>query len=809
MLKLSRVLKDYRQSGALNALMSVHAAIDENVFLTKGGDLLMVLKAAAVDPECFDEAPLDAIARRLESGIRIFDENFRLYQYLLKQQASPASQGNDPNPIVEHAIESRLDYLRQKDLYSIETYLVVAYEGWQHPASWGPGLTALAQGPLARISELLSSEKRIQKMGQEIERAKEQLSNKVNSFVVQLRDCMMFEILGKQRAFRFLYELLNYEPYKRAAGRLRYDSFVDFQACNSALECHRDHLRLDDFYVRVLTLKDPPVQTYAHMLRGLQEIACPCVLASEWKPQDNWRVRKFIQSKRRHFHNSKSSLLNYLNSSQTQPKDMLIDNGALAQVDDLGACLQELEVNGRSFGQFSFTAVLYAKEDGRVKKAAAELFKTFGAGDAQLTEERYNLLNAWLAVLPGNRAYNLRRLWLTNSNYADLTLLFAPQAGEPRNTHLNEEALASLETNHDTLYFLNLHHQDVAHTAIFGATGSGKSFLLNFLLTHLQKYQPLTYLFDLGGSYKVLTELFSGAYVTLRPGQQEVTINPFTLPPTPENLHFLFSFVKVLAESGGAALRAEDERDLFDQIENLYAIEPAQRRLLTLSNIVNRPLRASLQKWVQGGQYGAWFDHSEDNLTLAPFQAFDFEGMDKYPQLLEPLLFYILHRASASIDDPERATTFKTFVMDEAWRFLLHPTIRLYLIEALKTWRKKNAAMILATQSTEDLTASETLRVVIESCATKLFLANPGMDRRLCRELFALNEKEAALIGELVPKRQILVKRPDHAKVVNLNVGRKDYWLYTSDAFEAEKRRQALKEHGLSKGLDLLARSEL
>ena len=37
--------------------------------------------------------------------------------------------------------------------------------------------------------------------------------------------------------------------------------------------------------------------------------------------------------------------------------------------------------------------------------------------------------------------------------------------------------------------------------------------------------------------------------------------------------------------------------------------------------------------------------------------------------------------------------------MDEAWRFIQHPTLRAYVQEGLKTWRKRNAAMVLATQT--------------------------------------------------------------------------------------------------------------
>src|SRR5260370_21727848 len=150
-------------------------------------------------------------------------------------------------------------------------------------------------------------------------------------------------------------------------------------------------------------------------------------------------------------------------------------------------------------------------------------------------------------------------------------------------------------------------------------------------------------------------------------------------------------------------MNAADGQDLFEQIENLYEIAPDQRRLLTLSNIVNRSLRAQLQRWVAGGPYASLFDNAEDNLTFARFQAFDFEGMDKIPDQLEPLLFYILHRANAAIHEVQDTIRFKAFVMDEAWRFFRHPVIKLYILEALTTWRNKNAAMIMATQSIEAL----------------------------------------------------------------------------------------------------------
>src|SRR5262249_43015699 len=152
--------------------------------------------------------------------------------------------------------------------------------------------------------------------------------------------------------------------------------------------------------------------------------------------------------------------------------------------------------------------------------------------------ERYNLLNAWLAAIPGSAARNLRRMYLLNTNYADLSFLFTVDQGDRRNEHLGRECLAVLETEDQTPFHLNLHYADIAHAVVLGATGSGKSFLLNFLLTHLQKYDPYTVIFDLGDGYERLTARMGGGYLRLGLDHRAVTINPFALPPTREERHF-------------------------------------------------------------------------------------------------------------------------------------------------------------------------------------------------------------------------------------------------------------------------------
>jgi type IV secretory pathway VirB4 component len=101
MKSLARILKDYQDAGALHELVSVQSVIGEGVFATKSGDLMMILRMGGVDYEGLDPDQVDAIARRFEAALRIFDEDYRIYQYLLKRD-SPAIPCQDyANPVVQ------------------------------------------------------------------------------------------------------------------------------------------------------------------------------------------------------------------------------------------------------------------------------------------------------------------------------------------------------------------------------------------------------------------------------------------------------------------------------------------------------------------------------------------------------------------------------------------------------------------------------------------------------------------------------------------------------------------------------------
>ncbi len=87
----------------------------------------------------------------------------------------------------------------------------------------------------------------------------------------------------------------------------------------------------------MLTLKEPPAHTFPLLFQALYEIPSNLVLASEWQREGQGAVRREIHAKRRHFHNAKVSLTNYVTDTSATPADVLVDDSATAVVRDLGA----------------------------------------------------------------------------------------------------------------------------------------------------------------------------------------------------------------------------------------------------------------------------------------------------------------------------------------------------------------------------------------------------------------------------------------------------------------------------------------
>src|SRR3546814_15687929 len=95
-------------------------------------------------------------------------------------------------------------------------------------------------------------------------------------------------------------------------------------------------------------------------------------------------------------------------------------------------------------------------------------------------------------------------------------------------------------------------------------------------------------------------------------------------------------------------------------------------------------------------------------------------------------------------------------MIDEGWLALDDPLFGRQLKEWLKTLRKKNASVVFATQSLADIEGSSIAPAIIESCPTRLFLANErALEPQIAGiyQRFGLNDRQIEIIENATHKR--------------------------------------------------------
>jgi type IV secretory pathway VirB4 component len=376
------------EAGSMHSEIQPFAFVDDNAFVTKSGEVGIVLSFSGPDSECLEPVDLAAITERFESAIRLLGSDYRVYQYLIKRR-----RPGIPHVCATPAICGRADYINGKTLYSFDHFLVVLHVRNVH-------LSAQSWTLSSRIVRFVSTSVRELARGVETQ---------ADAFAAQMKDIADVTVLGKSQVYRFLRRLVNYDDAIAESLDLKYDEHIDYFAADSAVEGHRGYIRVGDQFARVLTLKDPPAATSPDLLRMLRELPAECIIASEWHATDPIDARQLVTKRISHFHRSKY-VVNILatvfaafsaNRQQERPEDMQKDESATAMEEQLGKLLAEIESSGAYLGEFALTVIVHDEDQQRLSRAAAEAYKAFAAQDAVLYEERQNVLAAWLAVLPG------------------------------------------------------------------------------------------------------------------------------------------------------------------------------------------------------------------------------------------------------------------------------------------------------------------------------------------------------------------------------------------------------------------------
>ena len=603
----------FTKAGAATSIMPISHFVGANIFALKGGGYGCLFSLDGIDPESRTDEDLEVRVRDVEAALRGLPADFCLYQYTrvmvgfnLPRQTMYAS------PVTDSFVSNRLEFLDKTAKFRrIDLHWCLTIE----PES----------------GEAFSSKPQDKK--QSLGRQLFELQKAATILEAHLSDSIGLRLLNKELAFQFFSYLFNLEEWASNV-HLRADAGVDRQLVTSPVEWRREHLRIGRRYVQMFPLTQTPEISRPCLFTNLMELECDSVLCMVWRPRLDRATRKEVTDQEKFLEFFKHSPFQRLMSGRNTAalEATASAKAVVGNVESLGEVVASLDK--LSQGNFALRLLLSAKSAEELRAATPTVHRLFVDARAPIIEETYGNLSAFYAMFPGNRQFNVYPLWLREDHHARLSSIFAPNLGHTHSEDLDAEYLNIFETRTRTPYFQDAYVNGVRVQLIIGPTGSGKSVHANQMLSLEQKYGGFTFIFDIGGSYESVVELYGGRID--RVGKDGPRINPFALEPTDANIAFLHSFIKLLLTNAGAFLRPEDDDDVFRSVKGIYNLPPTMRRLSNLT--LPKQLDRYMAKWKDQGVYHAVFDNAHDSLTMSRLQCFDFQGVNnkQYADLIEP-----------------------------------------------------------------------------------------------------------------------------------------------------------------------------
>lgn len=746
---------------------------------TDKGDVVTVFKLVGVSHEAADDDDLLTWHEILSGFIRgIGSDQVAIWSHTVRKFESAYPDGEfETGTFADRLNERYRKSLAGTQMLINEHYVTLVY---RHP-------TQLLKG---RVSEEAAREE-IREKNKNIDDLAAQLMASLDRWSPSRLGIYTKGNVRYSEVAEFFALLLNGEhtPVPIPRGPLRYGMMAcrPFFGIESAELRHANHSR----YLAAVGVNEDPESTEPGKLNILLTQPFPFVLVQSFSCLSKSKAEAAMKAQQRRLLNTK-------------------DAGE-SQIDDINAALDDL-ISGRiTLGEHHLNLFVIADD-------RAQLGKNASMAVAALTEEGFKALRedlcleaAYWAQLPGVFNLRPRKSPLTNRNYAGLASMHNYPSGKAKGNQWGD-ALTLLKTNSGTPFYFNLHlptrkrvNEDevddrvAGHTLMLGPTGAGKTVVQTFLLAQAEKYKPTVFSFDKDQGQEIFIRAMGGRYFNLKMGEP-TGFNPFDAPDTPAQRLMVEALVKRCA--GGGPLSASRESELTRAVAGLFGLPQDQRQFGSLLDFldVTDPdgLAARLNKWTRRGEgsLAFVFDNPSDRISLSGnrYFGFDMTAFLDNDDVRSPAVMYLFHRMEELIDG-------RRFIgnMDEFWKLLLDQYFETKALDAVKTWRKRNALAMFGTQSPQDVLSSKISSALIEQCVTQLYLPNPKARTEDYIDGFKLSRREYQIVRDDMVRdniRGFLAKQGANACICELNLRGFDDELavLSSTATTVELAQRAIRQ---------------
>ncbi|WP_115579878.1 VirB4 family type IV secretion/conjugal transfer ATPase [Xanthomonas campestris] len=506
----------------------------------------------------------------------------------------------------------------------------------------------------------------------------------------------------------------------------------------------------------ILNVKEYADGTYPGILNGLKYLDFEYVVTHSFSPVGRHDALKVLE----------------------RTKGMMISSGdkSSSQIRDLDIAMDDVASGNFVLGEYHFSVAIYADSQEKLARQIATTRAELSNAGFVSSKEDLAVASSFYAQLPGNWRFRTRIANLSSLNFLGLSPLHNFAQGKQRNNPWGE-CVTTLQTTNGQPYYFNFHathpaensigEKAIANTMVIGKSGTGKTALINFLLSQVQKLDPVPtiFFFDKDRGAEIFVRACGGNYLALENGAP-TGFNPFQCERNEANTQFLAELIKVLG--GKPEYSSREEEDIFRAVEGMLDTPMHLRSMSnfrkSLPNMGDDGLYARLRRWTAGNSLGWVFDNPTDTIDLqkASIIGFDYTDVIDNAEVRAPVINYLLHRLESLIDGRPLI-----YVMDEFWKILDGKGgLKEFAKNKQKTIRKQNGMGIFATQSPEDALASDIAAALIEQTATMILLPNPNASRDDYMEGLKLTDAEYQVVVSLDERSRCFLVKQGHASAV-------------------------------------------
>ena len=446
---------------------------------------------------------------------------------------------------------------------------------------------------------------------------------------------------------------------------------------------------------------------------------------------------------------------------------------------DAAEAMTEIASGQTRYAAYTWTLVLSDPDPGAADEKARHLAERFAAQGFPTAVESLNATAAFLGSLPGHGRHNLRLPLISLRNIADLLGTTSPHLGAPYCPSAlyppKSPPILWAITEETTPYRLHLVHDNVPHGLILGMTRAGKSVLVGLLaLQALRWPESQVFLFDVDYSAGFYTLAAGGRHYDIAGDGAEVSFQPLARIDEASELQWAIGWLLQLLQLQTLDPAPEVERDVQQALE-LLAHEPVGERTLTLlaRYLQLEAVKDALRPFTARGAYGALLDASRDGLASGRLQVFEMTHVMRSADetLSVPVLLYLFHRIEQRLEQGRPTHIF----IEEAWLPLLDTGFAAQIDAWLRRLAKLNAGVWLITQSAQEVIDAANAKVVLDACASRIYLPDPhatGAGSRALYERLGLNGREIQLLSAAEPRRHYLHSTPSGSRLFELALDR-------------------------------------